>query len=58
MSPATEKRELLITTPAPAVGLVVLATPAVPCGGCQQMRALFVNVDGRTLCVTCAVARA
>lgn len=35
-------------------GLAVLAVPPLACGQCGQMRSLFVNEMGRTVCVECA----
>lgn len=57
------KGELLIATPPPLqlaiaglcglqAGVVVLAVPPMICAGCGKPRSLFVNAEGRTVCVS------
>lgn len=35
-------------------GVIVLAAPPMRCGRCQELRSLFVNSNGSTICVVCA----
>jgi hypothetical protein len=55
--------QILIAPPAPLQealsslcslqrGVVVLAVPPMICAGCGKPRSLFVNRDGRTVCVS------